>query len=144
MSVLKTSLLMCLEHTMEEKGWHPVTRLPSPTLWFKNFTLPFLSLGSGSINYKSWRNLPSIPHSLKHGPHSPPHTGSTCCIFLSWPHHDVRFLYDGSSVEGREGREEHQSRRSWVSHKGFPGLPFLIPSGFLERKNDIKHMQTHC
>ena len=45
--------------------------------------VPFLPLGSGQINCKSWGNLTSIPLSLKHGPHSPPHTGSTCCIFLS-------------------------------------------------------------
>ena len=101
---------MCLQQMTKEKNWQPVTRLPSPTLWFKNFTSAFLSLGSGSINRKSWRNLPAIPDSPKHRPHWPPHTGSTLCIFLSWPYHDAKFLYDGSSVEGREGKKGHQDK----------------------------------
>ena len=44
MSVLKTSLLMCLQHMMEEKDWHQVTRLPSPTLIY-NFYIALLIPG---------------------------------------------------------------------------------------------------
>ena len=135
MLVLKTSLLMCLQHMMEENVWHPVIRFPRPTLGFKIFT-SFISLGFGSITCKSWGNQPSIPHSLKHRPHCPLHTGSTFYIFLPWSQHDAKFLCDGSSVEGREGREgETPGRASWVSQstKAFLGsLPWSLQGSWKE------------
>ena len=83
--------------------WDPISDLKTV------HNLPY-SWGLGSPTVSSYQlhvavgNLPSIPHFLKHGPHWSPHTGSTFCIFLFWPHHDPKFLYDGSSVERREGR----------------------------------------
>ena len=130
MTTPKTSLLTCLKQIMEKKSWQPSNRLWSLTLWFKNPTSSFLSLRSGSI-HSVWiyqlqvagGNLPSIPHSLKHWLHCPPLTGNTCWIVLSCPYHDARFLYDGFSVEGREGREGHHGRASCMrllKYKGFP------------------------
>ena len=145
MSVLKYLLKTCLQQMMEKKNWQPVTRFPRPTLWFKNFTTSFLSLGSGSINRKSWRNLPSIPDFLKHRSHWPTHwkhllyfpvlTSLQCKISLRW-------TFCGG--KGGEGGTPGQNELSLLKHKGFPELSSLISTGFLERRNDIKQAQTHC
>ena len=43
-----------------------------------------------------------------------------------------------------EGGTPGQRELSLLEHKGFPELPSLIPIGFLERRNYIKQVQTHC
>ena len=124
MSVLKTSLLTCLKQMMEEKKTG--SQVPGYRVSLSDFkTLHHLSysLGldppgvSGNQLQVARGKLPSmsLPKAWTPMPPTHTHTGSTCCIFLSWPHQDARFLYDRSSVEGREGREEHQGSRSWVS-----------------------------
>ena len=113
------------------------------------------------INCRSQGNLPPSPHSLKHRPHCPSHLGSTFCIFLSswqeipsvfsWPHHDAKFLYDGSSVEGRERREWHQGRASWVSWstKGFlSSLPWSLQGSWkadmIENRSKLTVQTSVC
>ena len=117
---------------MEEKNWKPSTRLWSLTLWFKKHTSSLSFLVSGSIHSvwlstaSSRGNLRSIPHSLNNRLRWPPYTGSTFCIFLSWPHHDAKFLYDGSSVEGRDTRAEQAKS---PEAQNFPALPSLSLQG---------------
>ena len=149
MSVLKNSLLMCLQQMTKEKNWQPITRLPSPTLWLKNFTSSFLSLGSGSIqcldsssasNRGEFAMYPSLPKAQtplsythwKHLLYFPVLTSSGCKISLWW-------IFCGG-----KGGTPGQSELSLLKHKGFPELSSLISTGFLESRDDRKQEQTHC
>ena len=149
MSVLKNSLLMCLQQMTKEKNWQPITRLPSPTLWFKNFTSSFLSLGSGSIHnvwihqvqvtgeFVMYPSLPKAwtPLSYTHWKqllYFPVLTSSWCKISLWW-------IFCGG-----KGGTPGQSELSLLEHKGFPEPSSLISTGFLESRDDRKQEQTHC
>ena len=149
MSVLKNSLLMCLQQMTKEKNWQPITRLPSPTLWFKNLTSSFLSLESGSIHsvwihqvqvteeFSMYPSLPKAwtPLSYTHWKqllYFPVLTSSWCKISLWW-------IFCGG-----KGGTPGQSELSLLEHKGFSELSSLISTGFLESRHDRKQEQTHC
>ena len=112
-SVLKTSFLMCLKQRMEKKTWQ--SGYQDPLSDFKTLHHLYHPWGLDPSTASLRGNAPSSPHHVKNRPHCPLHTGSTFCIFLSWPHHDAKFFYNGSSVERRKGREGRQGRASWVT-----------------------------
>ena len=139
---------MCLQQMTKEKNWQAVTRLPSPTLWFKNFTSSFLSLGSGTIHnvwihqvqltgeFAIYPSLPKAwtPLSYTHWKqllYFPVLTSSWCKISLWWV------------FCGGKGGTPGQSELSLLEHKGFPELSSLISTGFLESRDDRKQDQTH-
>ena len=152
MTAPKTSLLMCLKQMMEEKSWQPSNRLWSLTLWFKNPTLSFLFLRSGSI-HSAWIHQlqvageiyinPSLPQALtplssthwKHLLYFPVLTSSWCKISLGW-------IFCGR--KGWERGSPGQSELRLLKHKGFPELFPLISTGFLGSRDDRKQEQTHC
>ena len=114
---------------MEEKNWHPSSRLWSLTLWFKNLALSFLFLRSGSI-HSVWiqklqlasGNSPYIPHSIKHRLHRPPHckylqyfpilTSTWCNISLWWIFCGGKGREEGTPGESELSLLKH--RLSWV------------------------------
>ena len=137
---------------MKEKDRQPSTRFLSPTLRFKNCKSSFLFLGSGSIHSVQLSTASSRRKSVIHTSlpkdrlHSPPHPGSTFCIFLSWPHHDqnfstMEFLF--CRMKGRERETPGQSQLSLLKHKGFPELFSLIFNRFVESRSNRKQEQTH-
>ena len=112
MSVLKTSLLTCLKQMIEEKISSQVPGYRVSLSDFKTLYRLSYSWGldppgvSGNQLQVAGGKLLSIPDSLKHGPHWPPHTGNTCCI--SCP--DLFMRQDFSTMdllqmEGRGGRD---------------------------------------